>query len=360
MTDYNARWQKARHFAKEAGVDAVYVMSGPNFRWLSGLTPHPGGWPIWAMGVLVPMEGDPGMLITQMHADLLDLETCPVKRVEVYMDGQDPIPSLRSLFESAGMKRGKVGVEDSLWFGDVQLIESAVPDATLQRTQSIFDELRSVKDVDEIELLKRAAKIHDVGYAAARNAIREGVTVGRAGLEIMTAMVDAGNESMQISGLFKTLSDRPLKLGDIVDVDLWPGSYGGYRADSARNVFVGEPSDETVRLYELTRKAFAAAVSVIRPGIPAEDVHKACQSVIEEGGRKQVWKVGHGVGLNDGHEAPLLQRGNHRLLEEGMVFTIDPGVFIARDVPIHIEDTVVVTRGGYENLNAFTHDLVVV
>lgn len=360
MQEYAARWQKVRRFAKEAGVDAVYVMSGPNFRWLSGLMPHPGGWPIWAMGVLVPVEGDPGMLITQMHADLLDLETCPVKRVEVYMDGQDPIPSLRSLFESAGMKRGKVGVEDSLWFGDVQLIESAVPDATLQRTQSIFDELRSVKDVDEIELLKRAAKIHDVGYAAARNAIREGVTVGRAGLEIMTAMVDAGNESMQISGLFKTLSDRPLKRGDIVDVDLWPGSYGGYRADSARNVFVGEPSDEAVRLYELTREAFAAAVSVIRPGIPAEDVHKACQSVIEEGGRKQVWKVGHGVGLNDGHEAPLLQRGNHRLLEEGMVFTIDPGVFIARDIPIHIEDTVVVTPGGYQNLNAYTHDLVVV
>ena len=74
MPDYKARWQKARRFAKEAGVDALYVMSGPNFRWLSGLTPHPGGWPIWAMGVLVPVEGDPGMLITQMHADLLDLD----------------------------------------------------------------------------------------------------------------------------------------------------------------------------------------------------------------------------------------------------------------------------------------------
>jgi Xaa-Pro dipeptidase len=70
--------------------------------------------------------------------------------------------------------------------------------------------------------------------------------------------------------------------------------------------------------------------------------------------------VGHGVGLNDGHEAPLMQTGNKRRLEPGMVFTIDPGVFIARDVPIHIEDTIVVTEDGWESLNTFTHDLVVV
>ncbi len=360
MSDYVARWEKARRLALENDVDALYVMSGPNFRWLSGLTPHPGGWPIWAMGVLVPVDGEPGMLITQMHADLLDLQTCPIKRVEVYMDGQDPLPSLRRLFGSARVALASVGVEDSLWFGDAELIQEAVPEAKTRRTQSVFDQLRSVKDADEIELIRRAARIHDLGYEAARKAIRAGTTVGRAGLEIMTAMVDAGDESMQISGAFKTLSARKFKAGDVVDVDLWPGSFEGYRADSARNVFVGEPSDEAVELYELTRKAYHAAVGVVRPGVLAEEVHRACQLVIEDGGRKQVWKVGHGVGLNDGHEAPLLQLGNKRPLEPGMVFTIDPGVFIKRDVPIHIEDTVLVTDDGYENLNGYTHEMVVV
>jgi Xaa-Pro aminopeptidase len=312
------------------------------------------------MGILIPVEAEPAMQITQMHADLLDLQSCPVKNVVVYMDGQDPIQSLRTMFKSAGVADGTIGVEDGLWFGDVELIRAAVPGVGLTRTQSVFDELRSVKDPDEIELLRRAARIHDIGYAAARMAVREGGTVGRAGLEIMTAMVDAGAESMQISGSFLTLSDRRFKAGDVIDVDLWPGSFGGYRADSARNVFVGEPSDEAVRLYELTRKAYQAAAAVVRPGVAAEDVHRACQEVIEEGGRKQVWKVGHGVGLNNGHEAPLLQLGNHRPLEAGMVFTIDPGVFIQRDVPIHIEDTVLVTANGWETLNGFTHDLVVV
>jgi Xaa-Pro dipeptidase len=360
MPDYSARWQKARRLAREKGVDALYVMSGPNFRWFSGLAPHAGGWPIWAMGVLVPVDGEPGMIITQMHADLLDLEANPIKTVEVYMDGQDPVASLRRVFEASGAARGTIGVEDSLWFGDVELIRTAVPDAKLRRTQSVFDELRSVKDADEIKLIRRAARIHDLGYEAARKAIRAETTVGRAGLEIMSAMVDAGDETMQISGAFKNLSDRQFQRGDIVDVDLWPGSFEGYRADSARNVFVGEPSDEAVKLYELTRSAYQAAVAVVRPGVRAEEVHQACQAVIEAGGRKQVWKVGHGVGLNDGHEAPLLQSGNKRLLEPGMVFTIDPGVFIRRDVPIHIEDTVVVTASGYDNLNRFTHDIVVV
>ncbi len=335
-------------------------MSGPNFRWFSGLTPHPGGWPIWSMGVLVPVEAEPATHITQMHADLLDLQSCPVKKVFVYMDGQDPVPSLRSLFQSADLAQGTVGVEDGLWFGDVDLVKAAVPNVILKRTQSVFDELRSIKGADEIELLRRAAHIHDIGYVAAQKAIREGATVGRAGLEIMSAMVDAGAESMQISGAFTTLSDRRFEAGDVVDVDLWPGSFGGYRADSARNIFVGEPSVEAVQLYELTRKAYKAAVAVVRPGALAEDVHRACQEAIEGGGRKQVWKVGHGVGLNNGHEAPLLQPGNKRRLEAGMVFTIDPGVFIRRDVPIHIEDTVVVTPTGCENLNGFTHDMVVV
>lgn len=136
------------------------------------------------------------------------------------MDGQNPVPFLKSLFDSAGLNRGQVGVEDSLWYGDSQLIQEAMPDAKLRRTQSVFDELRAVTDSGEIEQLKRAAHIHDIGYAAAKTAGRAGATIGRAGLDIMTAMVDAGNESMQISGIVKTFSDRLFKRGDIVDVDL--------------------------------------------------------------------------------------------------------------------------------------------
>jgi Xaa-Pro dipeptidase len=79
-----------------------------------------------------------------------------------------------------------------------------------------------------------------------------------------------------------------------------------------------------------------------------------------EAGFDQVWKVGHGVGLSESHEPPILQLGNADLIEPGMVFTIDPGAFIARGTPIHIEDTVEVTETGCESLNRFPRDPLIV
>ena len=94
--------------------------------------------------------------------------------------------------------------------------------------------------------------------------------------------------------------------------------------------------------------------------MPAESIHLACAEVMREAGYDQVWKVGHGVGLAEIHEFPLLQIGYHDPIEAGMVFTIDPGAFIAQNTPIHIEDTVLVTETGCESLNAFPRDLLVV
>ena len=101
-------------------------------------------------------------------------------------------------------------------------------------------------------------------------------------------------------------------------------------------------------------------MAAVRPGVTAESVHVACADAMREAGYEQVWKVGHGVGLGDAHEPPLLQPGNTDLIEEGMVFTIDPGAFVARDTPIHVEDTVVVTATGCTALNTFTRELQVV
>jgi Xaa-Pro aminopeptidase len=227
----------------------------------------------------------------------------------------------------------------------------------LRRAPRLFDRLRAVKDAEEIEHLRLAAHTHDVGYAKALEVVRPGTTVARAGAEIVASMVEAGSGDLAIVGTFKDLSNRRFVTGDIVDVDLFPGSHGGYRADSARNVFLGEPSAEARRLYDATLAAYDAAVAAVRPGVTAESIHRACDNAMSEAGFDQLWKVGHGVGLAEAHEPPLLQIGNTDLVEEGMVFTIDPGAFIARDTPIHIEDTVVVTADGCESLNAFPMDL---
>jgi Xaa-Pro aminopeptidase len=358
--DHGSRLARARRFAGDAALAGLYVAAGPNFRWLTGEVAHPGGWPLWLSAVLVPVAGEPTMVVSRMHAEIFDLDRCPVQHVFTYVDGEDPSTAVQSAFESAGVDGEQVGVEDSLWFADADLLATIVPRVRLRRAASVFDRLRAVKDAYELEQLRIAAAAHDAGYRRAAEVIRPGVTVAEAGAEIVRAMVEAGSEELSIVGSFKRLTDRRFQAGDIVDVDLFPGSHGGYRADSARNVFLGEPSDEAKQLYAATVAAYAAAAAAARPGATAESIHQVCAEAMAEAGYEQVWKVGHGVGLAEAHEPPLLQLGNRGLLEPGMVFTIDPGAFIARDTPIHIEDTVVVTESGCTPLNTFTQEMLIV
>jgi Xaa-Pro aminopeptidase len=359
VTAFEARFERARRLASEAELDGLYVTAGPNFRWLTGEQAHPGGWPLWLSAVVVPVDGEPAMAISKMHAEIFDLERSPVQSVFTYVDGEDPTQALRSALSSAGVGSGRLGADSAFWLGDGDLLGAAAPEIRVQRSPEVFDHLRAVKDADEIAHLKRACEAHDAGYRAARSILAPGVTVAEAGYEIVRAMVDAGCEGLAIVGSFQQLTTREFKAGDIVDADLWPGSYAGYHADSARTFFLGEPSADARRLYEATVRAYDAAVSATRPGVTAESIHLACIEVMSEAGFDQVWKVGHGVGLAESHEPPLLQLGNTDVIEEGMVFTIDPGAFFARATPVHIEDTVVVTASGCETLNAFTREIQV-
>lgn len=354
------RFDRARALADAQGLAGLYVTAGPNFRWLTGESAHAGGWPLWLSAVLVPVEGEPALVVSEMHARIFDLDRCPIRDVRTYVDGEDPSDALTAAFAATGLDGATVGVEDSMWFGDADLLANVAPSVRPQRASAVFDRLRAVKDAEEIEHLRLAAAAHDAGYARAVEVLRPGVTVAEAGSEIVRAMVLAGSESLEIVGSFHHLTERRFEAGEIVDVDLFPGSHGGYRADTARNVFLGEPSEEARRLYEATLHAYDASIAAVRPGVTAESIHAACAAAMREHGYDQVWKVGHGVGLGESHEPPLLQLGNVDEIEEGMVFTIDPGAFLARDTPIHVEDTVVVTADGCEALNTFTRDLLVV
>ena len=359
MSHYGWRLDRARSLASEASLDGLYITAGANFRWLTGEQAHPGGWPLWLSAILVPVNGTATILFSKMHGEIFDVERLPIRDQFSYMDGESPMPALRAAAAVSGLTAGRVGADAALWFGDVDLLAAALPNVKLVGAHDVFDRLRAVKDESEIESLRIAAHTHDVGYVAAREILRPGISVAEAGYEIVRAMVKAGSGELAIVGSFAELTDRTFAEGDVVDVDLWPGSHHGYHADSARNFFLGEPTSEARRLYEATNRAYDAALAAVRPGVTAESIHMACTEVMSEAGFDQVWKVGHGVGLAPIHEPPLLQMGNLELMEPGMVVTIDPGAFLARGTPIHIEDTVVVTKSGCESLNLFTREIQV-
>jgi Xaa-Pro aminopeptidase len=357
--DYVYRWERARANAAGESLDALYINAGPTFTWLAGYSPYPGGWPDFLSSVIFPVIGEPVMVISAMHAEILDRDLCPIKRVFTYVDGDDPRPVLRSAFAEAGITSGKVGVENHGWLSDAELVGEVVPKVKLQ-ISPLFDGLRAVKDAFEMALLRQSARCQDAAFAAAHEAMRVDASLNDVEQAIRGAMMAEGCESIKLLGVFKSRRPRSLLHGELVDIDFGTAVCGGYTIDSSRNVVIGEPAAELLKQWDLVERAFRETMATVRPGVTAGEVHAACERVITDGGYTQTWKVGHGVGLSDGHEAPWLQRGSQTMLEPGMTFTIDPGFFVGRDLPLHIEDTVLVTQHGWENLNHHPHDLIVV
>ena len=110
-------------------------------------------------------------------------------------------------------------------------------------------------------------------------------------------------------------------------------------------------------MYDATLRAYDAAMAVVRSGVSAESIHTACAEVMREAGYAQVWKVGHGVGLAEIHEFPLLQLGNTEPIEVGMVFTVEPGVYLQDLGGFRHSDTVVITEGGCRVMTDYPREL---
>jgi Xaa-Pro aminopeptidase len=354
------RWARARDAGRHAGLDAIYLAAGPNYAWLTGGSPYPGGLPIWLSALVLGVDRDSVAVVSVMHADILDLKAADIAHVVTYEDGDDPVGVLKRAFDAVRLRgTARVGVEDSLWFADYSAIVRAAPDLEVVSAQHALDVLRAVKDPFELSCLRQSGRAVDAGFAAASRSAHEGATLPDVGVAITTALLAEGASDPRLGGSFKSYGHKPLEHGAVIDVDIG-GGFAGYSVDTARNIFVGAPNADVVRLYEAVQEAYLAAEAVVTPGVTAEAVHAACDEIMRGRGYTQPWKVGHGVGLAPNHEAPLLQRGDTTRLEPNMVFTIDPGTFLRRDEPIHVEETVVVTETGCERLCTYPHDLHVV
>ena len=148
--------------------------------------------------------------------------------------------------------------------------------------------------------------------------------------------------------------------GDAVVLD-FGGFVDGYGSDTTRTVHVGEPTDEHARVYEVVREAQDAAVAAVRPGIACEDVDRAARAHIEAAGYGHLFthRTGHGIGVAT-HEPPYIAAGETQLLEPGMCFSVEPGIYVPGEFGVRIEDIVAVTAEGARRLNTSTHELQIV
>jgi Xaa-Pro dipeptidase len=219
---------------------------------------------------------------------------------------------------------------------------------------------RGIKSETEIAYMDLANKITKLAYREGFKGLREGMSPRELAAEIGAAhqkmgVAGGGGPQFGLNTAFPhgSMEVRNLQKGDVVLVD-GGCSVEGYRSDITRTIIFGQPTDKERRVWDAVRKAQAAALKTVRPGVPCESVDQAARRVIEEAGFGPEYKyfahrLGHGIGM-EGHEYPYLVRGNTLKLEPGMTFSNEPGIYIYGEFGVRIEDCMVVTEDGGRTL----------
>ena len=152
-------------------------------------------------------------------------------------------------------------------------------------------------------------------------------------------------------------TQRKLQTGDLLVVD-WGATYDGYISDLTRTFAVGEVDDEYRKIHEIVQEANAAGRAAARPGVPCANVDKAARDVIEKSGYGTYFthRTGHGIGM-EGHEEPYMRGDNMQLLEPGMAFTVEPGIYLPGRNGVRIEDNVAITETGADVLSDMPREI---
>ena len=154
--------------------------------------------------------------------------------------------------------------------------------------------------------------------------------------------------------------DRKLQPGDLLVID-WGAAYEGYISDLTRTFAVGEVAEEYRKIHKLVQEANAAGRAAAKPGVPCAAVDKAARDVIDRSGYGEYFthRTGHGIGM-EGHEEPYMRGDNMQILEPGMAFTVEPGIYLPGRNGVRIEDNVVITENGAEVLSDMPRELRIV
>lgn len=362
--DRSARRARVTERLAQAGADVLFVSPGDNLRYILGYTPHPDERPCY---LALSRDGRGAFLMPSLnesqaraHSDLPILS---------YTDADGPAQPLARLAAEFGLDRaGRIAVDDAMRADFLLLLQEQAPRARFFAAgPDVINPVRMCKDAGERELLRRAATLADRAVEAAVASLRPGVTERRIAAAVADAFAANGAEETLFAliaaganGAFPHhhTSDRPIAPGEPVVIDIGC-RLQGYASDITRMAVIGEPPAEYAAVHGAVEAAVRAALAEARPGRRARDVDRAARGVIEASGYGEFFthRTGHGIGLT-GHEAPWITGTSETVLEEGMAFSIEPGIYLPGKFGVRLEEIVVVTAGGCEVLSRLPRDLM--
>ncbi len=363
MTD---RYEPFRQVAKQASLDAVALVPGANFSRLFGHEFHQNERPLV---VVIPVTGAPAAIVPNL--ELASFESLAFEG-EVF-DWRDQT-GYQSAFDELlqHLPIESLGVEGQVMrvFVD-QAFRKATPALAIQDAQRQIAALRLHKSDEEIAALRNAIRISETALANTIDVVKVGMSeraienilvqhLFAQGAEdfAFTPIVAAATNSAQPHAHSRV--DYKIQAGDSLLIDFGARA-GGVCADITRTFFVEHCSDQHADIYHTVLAANEAGHQASMPGATAHDVDDATTRVLEESSfsSRIRHKTGHGLG-RDIHEDPYIMRGNEQVLETGMVYTIEPGLYELSDIGVRIEDDVLITATGSESLTTFAKTLTVV
>jgi Xaa-Pro aminopeptidase len=359
--DYKARLQRARTALVEKRLDALVVTHLPNIRYLCGFSGSAGALVLTGRNSIFFTDG---RYTEQAHQEVL-AATIRIRK------GKSALAAATEwLGRQASLRR--IGIDGlHLTIAERNVLAKSLPrDAKLVEAPPLIEQLRMVKDIDEVakiraachlgvDLFKRVVKV-------VRPGVRESELAGALEFEARRANVDqmafptivaAGPRSALPHG---RASGAPVPPRGFVMFDFGV-ILAGYCSDMTRTVHVSRAQAEATRVYEAVREAQQAALERVKPGVAVGEVDRAARKALKNSslGKFFTHSTGHGLGLEI-HEAPRVAAGQDEPLRPGMVITIEPGVYLPGRYGVRIEDTVVVTETGCEVLTPCSKQLVTI
>jgi Xaa-Pro dipeptidase len=350
-------------------LDAVILNPGPTLTYLTGLEFHLMERPV----VLFVAPGqDPVIVLPELELPKLDL--FPYK-VQAFAYGELPSEwdnAFRNAAQALGVDGKRIGVEPrQLRLLEFSHVKAGAPEADYPDASEALSQLRLKKDKAEVDAMRRAVKIAQDALEAAIPLIKIGMTERELASELVMQLLKHGSDSEfpfapivssgpNSANPHASPSERKLRAGDLLVVD-WGAAYGGYISDLTRTFAVGQVDTECQKIHKIVQEANAAGRAAGKPGVPCADVDIAARDVIEKSGYGKYFthRTGHGIGM-EAHEDPYMRGDNMQLLEVGMTYTVEPGIYLTNRNGVRIEDNMVITESGAESLSDMPREIHVV
>jgi len=352
---------------KQKGYTFAFINSIPNIFYLTGFycDPHER-----LLGLLVFPGDDPVLVCPGLEVSRARGDGWQGEIIE-YSDLQDPWELTSDLIKFKVNDQNIAAVEkEFLPVSRSEALMKILPGLQFAPVEEKLIEMRNIKGLDEITVMREAGKLADRAMAAAVSVLSEGVTEAEVAAFLEYEMRKAGVPRMAFStivlfGARSAISHGvpsavQLKPGDLVLIDMGV-VYGGYCSDITRTFAYKQISPEFREIYEITHLAQMEAIKACQPGNPISAVDKGARDVIVAAGygENTGMRVGHGIGIEI-HEYPSVSGANNDLLQEGMYFTVEPGIYFDGRGGVRIEDDILITVNGYESLTAYPKELQII